>query len=185
MTDEDVIARYKAENDPKWVGILYDRYAHLVLGLCVKYMKNIPAAQDMAAEIFESLFSKLMRYEVETFRSWIYQTSKNACLMRLRSEKSKVGTVRLNGSSLEIPAERDGLPEELRFMERWESLEKQLPKLSQGQQICIQGFYLEGLSYEELAERNGFSVKAVKSHIQNGRRRLKGMLQEKDGTDAA
>ena len=185
MTDEEVIARYKLEKDPKWVGVLYDRYAHLVLGVCMKYMKDLYSAQDLTSTIFESLFTKLQRYEVETFRSWIYQTSKNACLMDLRSQKGRYESVRLNGSPLDIEADPDGLPEELRFMERLEALEERLPLLSQGQRICIVGFYLEGMSYEQLAEKNGFTVKAVKSHIQNGRRRLKVMLLDKDGTDAA
>jgi RNA polymerase sigma-70 factor (ECF subfamily) len=43
--------------------------------------------------------------------------------------------------------------------------------LSPEQRQCLE-MRIEGYSYEETAVRTGFSVEAVKSYIQNGRRML-------------
>jgi len=38
-------------------------------------------------------------------------------------------------------------------------------------------FYLQGKSYQEVCSMTGFSIKKVKSHIQNGKRNLKIKLE--------
>jgi RNA polymerase sigma-70 factor (ECF subfamily) len=40
-------------------------------------------------------------------------------------------------------------------------------------------FYLEKKSYQEIAENTGFTLMQVKSHIQNGKRNLKLLLDKK------
>lgn len=48
---------------------------------------------------------------------------------------------------------------------------KEMRSLSQEQQQCLL-LKIEGYSYEEIASRTSFSIQAVKSHLQNGRRML-------------
>ena len=57
-------------------------------------------------------------------------------------------------------------------------LEKGLSALKPEQQQCVKLFYLEELSYKDIAEKTGFSLNDVKSHIQNGKRNLKLFLTE-------
>ena len=51
-----------------------------------------------------------------------------------------------------------------------------LSQLNQAQKQCIELFYFEKKSYKEIAELNGFDLKQVKSHIQNGKKRLKKII---------
>ena len=53
-----------------------------------------------------------------------------------------------------------------------------LTQLNKEQQVCVTLFYLEKKSYQEIAEQTKFSLLQVKSHIQNGKRNLK-LLMEK------
>jgi RNA polymerase sigma-70 factor (ECF subfamily) len=57
-----------------------------------------------------------------------------------------------------------------------ETIEKVLeliPKLKDNQKKCVEAFYLQSKSYEEISETYDLSFKEVKSHIQNGKRNLK------------
>jgi RNA polymerase sigma-70 factor (ECF subfamily) len=54
-----------------------------------------------------------------------------------------------------------------------QAMEKAMELLNEAQRICIQLFYMEGLSYKELEERTGYSPMEVKSYLQNGRRNLR------------
>ncbi len=45
--------------------------------------------------------------------------------------------------------------------------------LKNNQKMCLGMFYLEGKSYADIAMELNFSLKDVKSHIQNGKRNLK------------
>lgn len=57
-------------------------------------------------------------------------------------------------------------------------LEKAIGQLNEAQRRCIELFYLEERSYHEVSETTGYSMNEVKSHLQNGRRNLKIILEK-------
>lgn len=63
----------------------------------------------------------------------------------------------------------------------YKNLEEAIKKLKDEQRICIELFYLQEKSYKEVADQTGLSMLNVKSHIQNGKRNLKIILERKDG----
>lgn len=157
--------------------MLYERYAHLVLGLSYKYLEDKDKAEDMTCEIFMSLFDKLLVHEVDTFRSWLYTLSKNHCLMRLRKDKRGV-TVHLNGK--EVDHGISALEIKMLQEDKLDLLESKLSELKGEQAECLDLFYLQGHTYVEVAELLGMDIKSVKSHIQNGKRNLKLLLTQHD-----
>ena len=58
-------------------------------------------------------------------------------------------------------------------------LQSALQQLNHEQQQCIILFYLEKKSYTEIAAETGFNMMQVKSHIQNGKRNLRLLLEKK------
>jgi len=52
LTDEELLERFKADDNSDWIGILFDRYAILLLGMCMKYLKNEEDARDSVQQIF-------------------------------------------------------------------------------------------------------------------------------------
>jgi RNA polymerase sigma factor (sigma-70 family) len=89
LSDKELVAEYKSSQDVKVLGELYGRYMDLIYGVCLKYLKEPEDAKDAVLNVFEELVSKLLKYEVDNFRAWVYQLAKNHCLMRIRSEKNK------------------------------------------------------------------------------------------------
>jgi RNA polymerase sigma-70 factor (ECF subfamily) len=57
-------------------------------------------------------------------------------------------------------------------------LEKSITTLNEEQKQCITLFYLQKKSYLEITTSTGFTLMQVKSHIQNGKRNLKIMLEK-------
>ena len=85
-SDLELIERYKKTHNNEILGVLYERYMHLVYGTCLKYLKDQEAAKDAVMNIFEELMTKLRTHQVDNFRSWLFVVSKNHCLMQLRKE---------------------------------------------------------------------------------------------------
>ena len=54
-----------------------------------------------------------------------------------------------------------------------------LPELKENQRICVDLFYLKNQSYQEICDKTKFSLNEVKSYIQNGKRNLKLLIEEK------
>ena len=182
LTDADLIERFRHSHDTLYLGHLYLRYTHLVLGLCLKYFKNEAAAQDAVMEIYEKLSKELKKHNVENFKSWLYTLTKNHCLQVLRKDKVKFKKQDAFEVFLNNSMENE---DEMHLIERKEKenllskLEETLPLLKENQQKCVKAFYLENKSYQVIAEEMNISLKEVKSNIQNGKRNLKLKMTEK------
>src|SRR6185369_6970434 len=83
---------FYADHNNKWLGILLQRYTLLLLGVCMKYLKNEEEAKDSVQQIFLKAITELHKYKVEFFKSWIYMVAKNHCLMKIRDRQGKIPT---------------------------------------------------------------------------------------------
>jgi hypothetical protein len=59
------------------------------------------------------------------------------------------------------------------------ALEKALAGLNEEQRKCVELFYIQDKSYNEIVEITGYSLNNVKSFIQNGKRNLRIILEKK------
>ncbi len=76
LTDEELLNSYLKSHDLEIIGILYKRYAHLVYGVCLKYLKDRDDGKDAAMQIFEKIINELREKDVTNFKSWIYVVTK-------------------------------------------------------------------------------------------------------------
>ena len=170
-TDTELVVLYQQNRDLDVLANLYGRYMELVYGVCLKYLPDEESAKDAVMNIFEELIVKLKNHEVENFRGWLHVLSKNHCLMQLRSAKN-IKTTSLNESivQLEENLHQNGVMEKELQMEHMTLCIQGLPN---EQLQCIELFYLQNKSYNEIVDITGFDWKSVRSYIQNGRRNLK------------
>lgn len=172
-SDNDLINKFLETADNEFVGELYHRYGHLVLGLCIKYLKNKDEAQDLVIQIFTDLLKDLKKHKIQYFKSWLYVYSKNFCLMELRKRQRELKKELELQENVHLIMDFSN-PEHLKEKEQQiVIMEQALEQLSQEQKQCIDLFYLKNKSYNEIIEITGYSNNEVKSHIQNGKRNLK------------
>ncbi len=176
QTDGEILLLYKQTGDLSLIGKLYTRYTTLVYGVCLKYFKDRDEAKDGVMQIFEKLIATLRNHQVENFKSWLYVTARNHCLMELRHKKGKfkeeISSDFVEKEFLLHPEEELELEEDL------QKLEDCINKLIVGQQQCVRLFYLDEKCYKDIAEDTGFDLNQVKSFIQNGKRNLKICMEE-------
>jgi RNA polymerase sigma-70 factor (ECF subfamily) len=173
--DDDLLRRFREDGDIEILGRLYERYMHLVYGVCLKYLEEREAAKDEVMNIFEKLVTAVPEQEIDNFRAWLYVVTKNHCLMLLRSRKSEAAhrEVMMNDPAffMENVTEMHPLEEDEGMdMKR---LEECIERLREEQRMCIQLFYYDGYGYREISVRLGMEEKKVKSYIQNGKRNLR------------
>ncbi len=178
-TDNELLEKYRQDGKSVWLGELYNRYSHLVFGLCLKYLKDEEAAKDAVLTLFEKLITDLRHRDVATFQHWLYTVSKNHCLMILRNEgrEAKRKVVYHHEVSAHVTEENDILSHTQMREAGLMKLEIAIQKLNREQSQCITLFYLNEKSYKEITEATGYSINEVKSHLQNGRRNLRIILE--------
>jgi RNA polymerase sigma factor (sigma-70 family) len=178
QSDEALIALYKKSEELSIVGELYNRYTSLVYGVCMKYLKDREESKDAVMQIFEKLMMSLKEHEINVFKSWLYVTARNYCLMQLRSRKGK-NFEELSPFLMENGV--NGHPDQgLEVESNLDKLEKCMQELGNEQKQCVQLFYLEQKCYQEITVTTGYDLNKVKSYIQNGKRNLK-ICMERNG----
>jgi RNA polymerase sigma-70 factor (ECF subfamily) len=173
-SDEELVLLLR-EGHRSALSDLWDRYAELLYGVGMKYLRDPERSKDEVVELFAGLHDLLRRHRVERFRPWIHTVMRNRCLQLLRREGSRpVEELEPVEGSLEEAVLREA---------SLERLERAIRALGTEQQRCIILFHLEEKSYAEVSALTGLPVESVRSHLQNGRRNLRLILQRQHQHD--
>jgi RNA polymerase sigma-70 factor (ECF subfamily) len=172
MADEDLLQRFWQGNQHHFIEELFDRYTHIVFGICLKYLENEDDAKDMVMQVFERLLVPASKTEVRNFKSWIYTLTKNQCLMQMRQKRKEPRKDLLENLYEEI-MENDEKQHHIDLDTIEQNLLLAIERLNPDQGTCIKLFYLNHHSYAQISQLTGFDDKQVKSYIQNGKRNLR------------
>lgn len=180
MRDEELLLRYSTTADTYWLGIVLQRYTTLLLGVAMKYLRNLEHAEDAVQQVCLKVLTQFPKEPVQNFKGWLYIVMRNHCLQILKDQHT---FPQENDYPLQLiadenePIEAEEIDENL--------LHEALSSLKDHQQQVIRLFYLEEKTYAEIMEITGYNFTQVKSYIQNGKRNLKLYLEqnrvEKDG----
>jgi RNA polymerase sigma-70 factor (ECF subfamily) len=178
LSDVELLRLYKESGELTHWGQLYSRYTSLVYGVCLKYLKDREEAKDAMMQLFEKLIVTLQSHDVENFKSWLYVTARNHCLMLLRAKKGKYQ----QEFSSDVMENRFilHLEEESEMEQNLSKLERCIAELVNDQQQCVRLFYLQEKCYKEITGLTGFDLNKVKSYIQNGKRNLKICMEQNE-----
>jgi RNA polymerase sigma-70 factor (ECF subfamily) len=175
ISDQELLDKFKKDQDNLWLGILLQRYTMMLLGVCMKYLKDEEAAKDAVQQVFLKVITELQKYSVDYLKSWLYTIARNHCLMQLRDKTQLISI----SEDLHLAEERIS---DLTARDKEQSLillEQAVDELNAPQKTCVTLFYLHKKSYQEIVASTGFSLLQVKSYIQNGKRNLKLLVAQK------
>jgi RNA polymerase sigma-70 factor (ECF subfamily) len=181
-TEEELLRDFRDTGNLEILGELYSGYMHLVYGVCLKYLKDRDESMDAVMQIFEKLITEIPRHQIINFRSWLHVVTKNFCLMEIRARKSHDEKLHewIKETEIFMENSQDLHPIDDNESEMDKSLEECIERLKGEQRKCIQQFYFENRSYNEIAINLDLNEKKVKSHLQNGKRNLKLCLELKN-----
>jgi len=190
LSDQELLARYRAHGDVADLGRLYDRYLPEAFAVCRRYLAPPDEdAQDASMQLFEHLVKVLRTHTPDNFPAWLYTTARNYCLMQLRTRKRagpSAGPLILSfpdATDVENAGARHRLDEDATAEDaqeteiRLQHLEAALAQLPPAQRRCLELFYLEKKCYRDIATETGLDLNLVRSHLQNGKRMLRRQLE--------
>lgn len=152
---------------------LVERYQRLVFTSVLKIIQDSQAAEDIAQETFLQAYRSLANFRGEAaFSTWIARIAINKSLDYCRRQKPLPQA----GEPMDYPAEVSGSNPEaavLRKEELWQ-MREQILGLPGIYRKVIYAYYFKQLSYREIAQEEGISVKTVESRLY----RAKAILRE-------
>jgi RNA polymerase sigma-70 factor (ECF subfamily) len=177
--DDLELVRLAQQGDERAFEVLIERYKNRVFGLIVRTITDRQRADDLAQEVFLRVYRGLPYFRGEArFSTWLYRIVANLC--HQAREARGVREVRL-----EAPAGESGRPQleigvrDTAFtdLELCDRLQKALATLPSQHRLLVAGHYLEGVSYEDLAEMFDVPLGTVKTSLHRAKRRLRQVLE--------
>lgn len=145
--------------EKKFSGYFHDYYRQLCLH-ALHFMGNVEEAEDVVQETFVSLWDKREQIEtIKSIKSYLYTAVRNNCLTRIRDAKPT--------TSLDVLPPDALLPEEdqIRRAEMEARIWKMIDELPERRRKIFLMAKRDGISYKEIAEQTGLSVKTIENHI--------------------
>lgn len=170
IDETTLLARFRADGNTDWLGIILERFTLVLFGVCMKYLKDEEQAKDAVQQVFLKALSEVPKYEIDNIGGWLYQVARNHCLSFLRSKKNYT-----SDEPLKYVPQPEEVPLSL-LLEKEKNIDKMreaLLDLKEEQRQCVASFYLDKKSYAQISSETGLDIKQVKSNIQNGKRNLR------------
>ena len=167
---KDVLEAFR-RGDQDALRLLFETHKDRVYSLALRFTGDGTAAWDLTQEVFIKVFSKLGEFRNQAkFETWLYRIVLNACIDQQRRNKRFV--------FFEKPGEHNKMsenqPQEKSYIRRQvtEAVQAAVARLSPKVKAPILLRYVEGLSYDEIAEVLGCRAGTVAARLNRGHKIL-------------
>lgn len=169
MEELNLVDRLKA-GDREAQKELYDRHAGRLMALCLRYVADRVAAEDVLHDSFLRLFGAIRSFEwrgAGSLRGWMDRVVVNQCIEYLRHRHPMQPSEELiDEELLEEPTPS--------LIDRFtaEELLKEVCHLPDGYRTIFNLYYIEGLSHREIADLLGIRERSSSSQLARARNAL-------------
>jgi len=173
---------------------LYALYKDRVYTVCLRVTGNTEDALDAAQETLVTVARRIGDFGFRSrFSSWVYRIAVNAAIdvrrRRLEAPRGQVhtslGGVEASGAEPGVASEADDPSARAAGQEDQEMVRKALADLNPKFSSILTLRYIEGLSYEELAEVLEINLGTVKSRLNRAHAALRDCLVRRGAASAA
>jgi len=154
---------------------LYGRTSAKLFGVCLRILRDRSEAEEALQEVYVKVWQRADRYVQSGFSpiSWLVAVARNHCLDLLRARKPASEDIDL---ALDV-ADSGPDPEQAALAGSERSrIDGCLGQLEADKADAVRGAYLDGYSYDELAERHGVPLNTMRTWLRRSLMKLRECL---------
>ncbi len=175
--DHSIIEQIRNGETRKYA-VLVDRYKRRGLALALRILRDQEEAEEATQDAFLRAFRGLDGFRGESsFGTWFYRILYNLCISRTRRGRPKnVSIGSLDDDAIEegiLADESADLTLAIEGQDIRDHVLIELDRLPDNYRIALTLFYLQELSYEEIASMMKVPIGTVKTNLHRARSRLK------------
>jgi len=172
ISDDEIISRLrKGEN--QLFGLLVARYKDRGFSLALRILRNREEAEEALQDAFVRAYNGIGKFAGESsFGTWFYRILYNVCMTAVSQRKKRAGMVDLDEPSTPEPGSEPVHPGDYSGLEARDLMSHvvaALDRLPEKYSSVISMFYIQELSYPEIAGVTGMPLGTVKTHLSRGR----------------
>jgi RNA polymerase sigma-70 factor (ECF subfamily) len=174
---------------PRRFAALVDRHRDRALTLATRMVGNREEAEELVQDSFVRAYRSLDEFRGEArFSTWFHRIVYNVCMTKVMRRKERGALFGPDGED-DLTAEVASPEEETDQLRRLEDVELQallaqaIGRLPEKQRTAVTLFYVQEMTYEEIARVTVQPIGSVKTHLFRGREALRrsvaGMREER------
>ncbi len=173
-TDEGLLALMQA-GDTSALGLLFERYARLVLTIAFRGLRDRAEAEDLVQDVFLHLHETCRNYDPRkgAARTWIVHLAYCRAFDR-RAYLSRRGFYggAETFSQQNALVEASSLEDEVSVQVSGERVHRAFEELTEKQRATLELYFFEGFTLREIAQRMGETLENVRHYYYRGMRHL-------------
>lgn len=185
------VEELQAGDEPAWTAF-FAHFDGLIRSVVAwpRWHFDAHAGEDVAQQIKLAIVQSVGRLQSEqSLEAFVKKICFNRCVDMLRRQLREqgrlvpMGHLDQNGEWAEMDFAADGEYDPAQALQREERaalLRRAVTRLDETDQACLRQFYLDGLSYKEMAARQGVSVNTVGSRLSRCLDKLRELLKASD-----
>ena len=153
---------------------LYKLYAYKMMGVCMRYVRTVPEAEDLLQDAFVKVFTRLSDFRNEgSFEGWVHRIVVTTAIDYFHKQKKSGQQFSLEDALEQSALEGDAIDK----MEAEEVLEL-IGRLPDGCRMVLVLYTIEGYTHGEIAEMLGIKESTSKAQLSKARKMLVSLLQQ-------
>ncbi len=177
LGDTELMYSIVVKKDQQAFNTFFNRYAHIVFGIGLKFTKDKSKAADIVQKVFQEIWQLQAVPKIQQLKIWLYLFTKTICLGIMRN--TPIDTINILQSQERYDLETEYMANlGLDDVQLQQLIEDSFDKLPHEQKQCLHGFYINQFSLQETAVDTGHSYNQVKNYIQLGRRFIKSNIRK-------
>jgi RNA polymerase sigma-70 factor, ECF subfamily len=182
--EHDLIERCRG-GDRTAFADLVDRYKTMVFTLVDRMIGDKAPVEDLAQEVFVRVYQGLPGFRGDArLSTWIYRIAYNVCVAELERAQHRVEFVSIDprgdaeGPRLDLQDERQDPEAILSRIDVSATVQKLLDRLPPRSKALLSLYYMQELSYEEIAAVMALPLGTVKAHLHRAKQALRDIMVE-------
>jgi RNA polymerase sigma factor (sigma-70 family) len=160
LSDEELVYRFVHRHENIAFDFLFDRYGHLVLGICMRFFSTV-TAKEKTEDYFAVLMEDLKKFHIDdNFKLWLYNYINKKCIAESKNMPIKANNIIEPGGMSFSASTATGNALQL--------MEQSLSNLKKIERECIEAFYLNDKNYRQIAIEKNLTIEKIKQYIQSG-----------------
>lgn len=175
--DQEIVDAIRAGNTRRYAALV-DRHKDRALTLALRLVGDREEAEELVQDGFLRAYDSLGQFRGDArFSTWFYRILYNLCMTRVTRRRDTPRS--LDGPEHELPekdllaSEEPGALERLEESEMQNLLSAEVASLPENFRIAVTLFYVQELSYEEMAGVTGLPLGTIKTNLFRGRTLLR------------
>lgn len=181
MNSEEHIIKGCIDGKRKAYSQLYQIYAPVMLGVCMRYCKNRIDAEDVMQDGFIKVFGSIGKFRGEgSFEGWIKRIMIHSAIDNYQANLKHAfhDDVDEIDPSLELsehPESDDDLPDEMKIPHK--KLMEMIQELPDGYRLVFNLYAIENFNHKEIASLLGISENTSKTQLLKARKALRKKIE--------